>query len=66
MAQPDQLLTRAQVAELLNLRVQTLHNHVHNGSLNLPVVRLNSRCLRYKRSDVEAFIEARRVTGAAE
>lgn len=53
------LLTRKEAAELLLLKPQTMATWATKGwySKELPVVRLSSRCVRYRRADVEKFIE---------
>lgn len=56
--EPDrlQLLTETQVSELLAIPLQTLRNH-RSQRRGLPFVRLG-RHVRYRRSDVLAYIEA--------
>ncbi len=53
------LLTRAEAAEMLGLKPQTLAVWALTGRF-LPVVKLG-RAVRYKRSDVEQFIEQQTV-----
>ena len=53
----DQLLTRAETAELLNLSVFTLARWAVNGT-GPRFMRINSRVVRYRRSDVEAWVNA--------
>ncbi len=55
------LLTRAETAELLGLKVQTLACWAVSGK-HLPFVKVG-RSVRYKRDDVEQFIE-RQTVGA--
>jgi predicted site-specific integrase-resolvase len=62
--EPDRLLTRSEAAELLKLRPQTLAKWSLTG-LHLPVVRVGTRAVRYKLSDVRRLIE-RGVQPAAE
>jgi len=49
------LLTRPQAADRLGLQVQTLASWAMDGR-HLPVVKVG-RSVRYKESDVDAFIE---------
>ncbi len=51
-----QLLTETQVSELLAIPLQTLRNH-RSQRRGLPFIRLG-RHVRYRRSDVLAYIEA--------
>jgi excisionase family DNA binding protein len=53
---PDELLTVAEVAELLKLNAQTIRDWLDRGEL--PYVRLGTRRGRIRRSDLDAFIEA--------
>ena len=48
----QELLTRRQLAEMLGLSYQTLNNRCTNSTdyKDLPVVRINSRVLRYRKS----------------
>ena len=50
------LLTRKQAAGRLGLKPQTLAEWAMSGK-NLPLVKLGKRAVRYRRSDVDAFIE---------
>ena len=50
---PDVLLSRAQVAEWLQLRPRQVER------LGVPAVRLGHRTLRYRRGDVERWLAAR-------
>jgi len=52
----SRLLTRAQAAEMLGLKAQTLAIWSMTGR-NLPVVRIGPKTVRYRRSDILAFIE---------
>jgi excisionase family DNA binding protein len=57
----DELLTVAEVAELLKLNQQTIRNMLDRG--DLPAVRVGSRRVRILRSDLDAFLaEGRRLT----
>jgi predicted DNA-binding transcriptional regulator AlpA len=56
MVTSEKLLTRQQAAELLGLRPQTLAAWALTGK-NLPVVKLGEKAVRYRLSDVQAFID---------
>lgn len=51
----DCLLDVRQVAEMLGLSVGTIYQFVSAG--RLPVVRLSSRCIRFRKSDITAYIK---------
>lgn len=53
---PDELLTVAEVAEILKLNAQTIRNWLERGEL--PYIRLGTRRVRIRQSDLDAFIEA--------
>jgi excisionase family DNA binding protein len=53
---PETYLTVADIAELLKLNQQTVRNWIDRGEL--PAVRLGSRRVRVKQSDLNRFIEA--------
>ena len=63
IVQEKQLLTRKEAAEFLGLRYQTLAAWAMTGK-HLPVVRVG-RSVRYKRSDLEAFVERQTVPASA-
>jgi len=55
----DKLLTPKQVAERLNISELTLANSRCNGTgIMINYVRISSKAIRYKESDIKAFIEA--------
>jgi excisionase family DNA binding protein len=56
------LLTRAEAAAYLSIRPQTLAVWACNGRYPLPIVRVG-RSVRYRRRDLDAFIESRTVGG---
>jgi len=61
---PDALLTSAQVAALLGLKTEaTLAVWRSTKRYALPYVKLGAGIVRYRRADVEAFVESR-VCGA--
>lgn len=51
------LVSRSEAAAILGIRPHTLACWASNGRYNLPYVRVGSRVM-YRRSDIEAFIEA--------
>lgn len=51
------LVCREEAAAILGIRPNTLACWASNGRYNLPYVRVGSRVM-YRRSDIEAFIEA--------
>ena len=62
--QAQQLLTERQAAEMLAVSFTTLATWRCKKRYSLPFVRLGSaRAIRYRLSDVQAFIEAGLVTG---
>ena len=58
------LLTRQQAAEFLGVKAQTLAVWATTKRYPLPYVRVGSR-VRYRRSDLERFIESRVVGGVS-
>lgn len=61
----NHLLTREQAAEYLGIKPQTLAVWALTQRYNLPMVKVG-RCVRYRRSDLEAFLERRTVGASAE
>ncbi len=59
------LLTREQAAEFLAIKPQTLAAWLCTGRYPLSVVKIG-RSVRYRRSDLERFIESRVVGGNSE
>ena len=53
----QEFLTDAQVAELLNITSRTTLRWRRDGD-GPPFVRIGPRCVRYKRSDLDAWIAA--------
>jgi excisionase family DNA binding protein len=51
----DALLTIEQVSELTGLSVGTLYHWV--SQRRITVVRFSSRCIRFRRSDIETWLE---------
>jgi len=57
----EKLLTIAEAAELLAVSPRTIYEMTsHRGRARrehpLPVVRLNSKCLRFRREDLESWV----------
>lgn len=50
----DVLLTVHDVAELLGLSVGSVYHLI--SQKRIPVVKLSSRCVRFRRSDIDAWI----------
>jgi len=57
----QELLTREEAAELLGIRPQTLAAWKCLGRQGPPYVRVGMRAIRYRRSDLEAWLAARTV-----
>jgi excisionase family DNA binding protein len=55
MAEPDELLTVAEIAAELKMNQQTIRNWIDSGFL--PAIRIGRR-VRVKRSDFDALLEA--------
>ena len=51
----ERLLTIKEVAELTGLEVGTLYHFV--SQKRIPVVRLSKRCIRFRQSDLSAWIQ---------
>lgn len=62
-AAPDPLLTRREAAQRLGLSPHTLAVWSCTGRVKIPEVRLG-RSVRYRLSDVDAFVEASRARSA--
>jgi excisionase family DNA binding protein len=58
----DDLLSPREAARLLGVQPRTLRAWRRDGR-EIPFVRLSCRCIRYRRRDVERFIDARRIGG---
>lgn len=56
----ERLLRPSEAAEMLNLDDQTLANHRCKG-VGIPYIKLGSRLVRYRESDILAAIESGRV-----
>ncbi len=60
LAVSSDLLTRAQAAEYLGVKVQTLAAWACAGRYNLPMVRIG-RLVKYRKRDLDEFIERQTV-----
>lgn len=65
LAEPiaDKLLTRHEAAAILGIAPQTLASWACTGRYGLPFVKIGS-LVRYRLSDLNAFIESRSQSGA--
>jgi len=52
--QETRLLTAAEIADMLSIKVQTVYTMARRGELEK--VKLSRRCLRFRADDVERFI----------
>lgn len=59
------MMTREEAADYLGVRPQTLSVWATTGRYDLPFVRVG-RCVRYRLSDLDAFIASRTVTSTGE
>ena len=59
----EKLLTVDDVAELLRFPKQTIYQMVCHRKL--PVVRLSGRCLRFRLTDIEAFLDGKLIPAGA-
>lgn len=59
----DEYLTTAQVSKLTGIKEETLRRH-RCDRRGIPFYKLAGTVVRYRRSDVEAFIESSRVETA--
>lgn len=58
MRETNQLLTREQAAQYLGIAVGTLATWASCGRYDLPIVRVG-RLVRYRQSDLDAWLESR-------
>lgn len=54
----EPLWDRHEVAKALNVSVEALDDWRKTGAVKLPYVPLGPRLIRYRRADVQAFIDA--------
>ena len=64
MSDTDPLRTRRETAKQLRVREQTLASWHCNGRYNLPVIKVG-RSVRYRQSDIDAFLDSRTVSHGA-
>lgn len=57
----EELLNKTEAAAYLSLRPQTLDNWRSTGRYRLPFIRIGARAIRYRRQDLERFLESRMV-----
>jgi excisionase family DNA binding protein len=62
---PSDLLTRDEAAEFLGIKPQTLAVWATTHRYHLPYIRVGTR-VRYRRSDLEAFLDRRTVQAGAD
>lgn len=62
---PSKLLTREQAAAYLGLQIQTLAVWAITGRYGLPMVKVG-RSVRYRQTDLDAWLERRTVGGEVE
>ncbi len=62
---PDQLLRQEQAALMLGLTPRCLENWRHRGG-GPSYVRISARCIRYRRSDLHEWVEARLRTSTSD
>ena len=53
---PDRLLTSHQVADRLAVSIRTFWRLLSKGAIPHPVVRANRRIIRWRQSDIDAYI----------
>jgi excisionase family DNA binding protein len=59
---PEQLLVAQQVADYLNISLQTLRLWTNDPAMGIPHFRLGNQ-IRYRRDELDAWLEERRHTG---
>jgi excisionase family DNA binding protein len=59
---PEQLLVAQQVADYLNISLQTLRIWTNDPAMGIPHFRLGSK-IRYRRVELDDWLESRRHTG---
>jgi prophage regulatory protein len=59
MIDGDALMTIREAADFLRVSPLTLYHWINEGR-GIPVVRLSSRCVRFRRSDLEEWISTKR------
>ena len=59
----EKLLTTREVAEILGIKHRTLYRWMQTGIFDITPVRISPKAVRFRESDVKAWIESR-VKGA--
>ena len=62
----EALLFGAEVAHLLGLAARTIESDRVRGGLGLPFFRIGARAVRYRRSDIDQWLAARRRLSTAD
>jgi excisionase family DNA binding protein len=62
MNQSDRLLNVAQTSEILGVHMMQIYKYAKTGELK--PVRISKRSIRFKQSDINAFIEQRQTPNA--
>lgn len=65
ISNPARLLTRAEAAQFLSIAKRTLDKWACTGQFNLPYVKVGNSA-RYRREDLEAWIQSRTVGSTSE
>lgn len=60
----ERMMTRVEAAKYLGLRPATLEAWASRGTVGLPFSKLG-RAVRYRKRDLDQFIEARKVTAGS-
>lgn len=64
-AAPREFFTTVQAAEYLNIPRDTLATWRSTGAVKLPYAKIGGKTVRYRKQDLDAFVEARMRTAAA-
>ena len=64
--QPAKLLTEKQAARYLQLSPRSMQGWRIRSSAGPPFVKISATCVRYRRSDLDAWIEARLRTSTSD
>jgi excisionase family DNA binding protein len=55
-----ELFSTAEAAQYLGIKEQTLRLWRKTGEVNLPLIRIGEKLIKYSRKDLDAYIESRR------
>ena len=61
----DKLLSSTEAAEILGIQPRTLEFWRQRGAVGPKFIRYSARCVRYRLSDLQAWVSAREVDTAA-